>query len=295
MSEPEHDFLYYLSHVIGWIYFFAWSFSFYGQVIENYRRKSVRGLSFDFEAYNLLGFIGYTVYTIWGYLDPKIGAGIVAIQDIVFACHAVLLTIVTIIQIFIYYDKTDNEQKVSPTCKLIISCLVWGIFQVILIERILGLYDAHEVIEQKNVTFNFVIYLGWVKVFISLIKYMPQAYYNYVRKSTEGWNIHNILLDFTGGSFSFAQNILDTIRGQKVIDDDPTQSHSLNVAKYALSFISIVFDIIFMVQHFCLYSENDKVRDPKTENLITSIDVTGGQYTINRQNNQNNNDSSDVI
>ena len=50
----EKDSLYYLSHIFGWIYFAAWSISFYGQVIENYRRQSVSGLNFDFEIYNLV-------------------------------------------------------------------------------------------------------------------------------------------------------------------------------------------------------------------------------------------------
>lgn len=288
MAEEVHDFLFYLSQVIGWIYFFAWSFSFYGQVIENHKRKSVQGLSFDFEAYNLLGFIGYSIYTIWGYCDTKIGTGKIAIQDIIFAIHAVIITIVTIIQIFFYYDRTDPHQKVSSTCKLVITCLIWGFLQIILIERILGLYDPHNVSEKTGFAFNSVIYLGWCKVFISFIKYMPQAYFNYVRKSTEGWSIVNILLDFTGGSFSFAQNIIDTIRGDSIIIDDPTQNHTLNIAKYALSFVSIIFDIIFMIQHYCLYKDNNKIRDSKAEHLINSIDVSKGKFDLN----ENKNDSS---
>lgn len=267
MADVNHDFLFYLSQVIGWIYFFAWSFSFYGQVVENYKRKSVKGLSFDFEVYNLLGFVGYTVYTIWGYTDPTIGTGNVAIQDIIFAAHAVLLTIITIIQIFIYYDPSDSDQKVSYTCKMISTCILWGFFQIILVEQILGLYDPHEVKKKLHFVFNSVIYLGWCKVFISFIKYMPQAYFNYLRKSTEGWSIHNILLDFTGGSLSFAQNIIDTIRGQSIIDGGSDQSHTLNIAKYALSFISITFDIVFIIQHYCLYKDSN-YEHSKRDHLI---------------------------
>lgn len=36
-----------------------------------------------------------------------------------------------------------------------------------------------------------------------------QAWYNYRRKSTIGWSIGNILLDFTGGSLSLLQMFLD--------------------------------------------------------------------------------------
>ena len=59
--------------------------------------------------------------------------------------------------------------------------------------------------------------MGWCKVFISLIKYMPQVYRNYIRKSTVGWSICNVLCDFTGGSLSFAQNVIDYKRGIDII------------------------------------------------------------------------------
>lgn len=42
-----------------------------------------------------------------------------------------------------------------------------------------------------------------------MMKYVPQAILNYRRKSTEGWSIENILLDFTGGSLSMLQMIID--------------------------------------------------------------------------------------
>jgi cystinosin len=258
-EDDEGTVLYWLSHIIGWIYFAAWSVSFYGQVIENYNRKSVHGLSFDFEVYNLTGFTGYTIYTVWGYIQPGIGTGTVEIQDIAFAGHAVLITIVTIFQIFQYYDKNDPTQKVSKLCITINLLIWWGIFNIILVERILGLYDP----ANTEVKFNSIIYMGWCKVFISLIKYIPQAVFNYKRKSTVGWSIMNILLDFTGGSFSFAQNFIDSYRNQFSV------SGTLNIAKYALSIISMFFDIIFMIQHYCLYGKNRE--DRKFDNLVNTI------------------------
>lgn len=43
----------------------------------------------------------------------------------------------------------------------------------------------------------------------------PQAYMNYQRQSTEGWSIGNVLLDFTGGSFSLIQMILQSYNNSK--------------------------------------------------------------------------------
>lgn len=51
---------------------------------------------------------------------------------------------------------------------------------------------------------------SYIKLAITLIKYVPQAVMNYRRKSTVGWSIGNILLDFTGGMLSMLQMILNS-------------------------------------------------------------------------------------
>lgn len=50
---------------------------------------------------------------------------------------------------------------------------------------------------------------SYIKLTITLIKYVPQAVMNYNRKSTVGWSIGNILLDFTGGMLSMLQMMLN--------------------------------------------------------------------------------------
>lgn len=285
LMEPfqaeNSDFLYYLSAVLGWIYFFSWSLCFYGQVIENYRRKSVKGLCFDFEVYNIYGFTGYSIYTIWGYVDNDMGTGIVQIQDIIFAVHALIITSVTVLQICIYYQKGDPEQTVSIYCILLISVLFWGATILIFLEYILNYYDPHVSARGPNekYVFNSVIYLGWCKVLITLIKYAPQAYSNYIRKSTIGWNIHNILFDITGGSFSFAQNIVDTFR--PILPGETPRE--LNIAKYALSFVSILYDLLFLTQHYILYKQSNsdlQIRQTLLSESNNKIDINNIEYNI---------------
>ena len=53
--------------------------------------------------------------------------------------------------------------------------------------------------------FKVVSIMGYFKLSISFLKYLPQFYWNYKRKSTVGWSIINIILDMTGGLFSFLQ------------------------------------------------------------------------------------------
>ncbi|XP_074830759.1 cystinosin isoform X4 [Natator depressus] len=175
-----------IDQVTGWIYFFAWSISFYPQVFENWRRKSVVGLSFDYIAFNLTGFIAYSVFNVglfWiAYIKEQFlrqypnGVNPVDSNDVFFSLHAVALTLFTIFQCCIY-----------------------------------------------------------------------EAYMNFRRKSTEGWSIGNVLLDFTGGSFSLLQMFLQSYNNDewKLIFGDPT--------KFGLGLFSITFDVVFIIQHYCLY------------------------------------------
>ena len=79
---------------------------------------------------------------------------------------------------------------------------------------------------------------------------------NYKRQSTRGWNINQVLLDFTGGVFSVFQLCMEAYAkdDMSAITGDPV--------KFGLGSVSIVFDIMFMVQHYCLYkSNNTKLSD----------------------------------
>ena len=87
-----------------------------------------------------------------------------------------------------------------------------------------------------------------IKLGVTVSKYVPQALSNYRRKSTVGWSIGNVLLDLTGGFLSIAQLILDgATKGWSGVVGDPV--------KFALGFVSIVFDILFIVQHYVLYTD----------------------------------------
>ena len=173
------------------------------------------------------------------------------------------LTLITIIQILYYFDPKDKLQTVSHITITIILVMIWGAVLLVIVESGLEYYDPH-VKENRKYVFNSLVYMGWCKVFISLIKYIPQVISNYKRKSTIGWNIHNILLDFTGGAFSFGQNIVDSFRDDFSVTSDG-QPKGLNIAKFALSFISMFFDIIFMTQHYILYKDSNSDLGGKKE------------------------------
>ena len=130
-------------------------------------------------------------------------------------------------------------------CILIITCIGFGIS----IASHAAQHQKQQQQQQQQLNLlDFLYFLSFVKVGITLIKYIPQVLLNYRRKSTSGWQIWNILLDFTGGTLSIIQLI-----GDSLSQDGSWTGVIGNPAKLGLGLVSISFDIIFMVQHYVLY------------------------------------------
>ncbi|KAI4904231.1 hypothetical protein NFI96_031758 [Prochilodus magdalenae] len=232
-----------INQIIGWIYFLAWSISFYPQAYENWKRQSVVGLNFDFLALNFTGFIAYSVFNIGLFWIPYIkeeflksqpnGVNPVEANDVFFSLHALALTSVYICQCVIY---ERGGQKVSKVA-IVLLVIAWTFAFVTLFVAV----------GQKITWLQYLYYFSYIKLGVTLVKYIPQAYMNYKRQSTEGWSIGNVLLDFTGGSFSLLQMFLQSYNNDewKLIFGDPT--------KFGLGLFSIFFDVVFIIQHYCLY------------------------------------------
>eukprot|EP01028_Stygiella_incarcerata_P013029 TRINITY_DN81072_c0_g1_i1.p1 TRINITY_DN81072_c0_g1~~TRINITY_DN81072_c0_g1_i1.p1 ORF type:complete len:318 (+),score=49.36 TRINITY_DN81072_c0_g1_i1:91-954(+) len=247
--------LQWLAFVCGWSSTIAWSVSYYPQCIENYKRKCVIGFSFDFLAYNITGFLCYATYNSLLYWDPTVrrqyhdahGSGSVPVElnDVIFSLHAVVLVLFQIFQCFIY-DRGD--QKVSKTCK-IQSAIVWLYIAVAVSLGLAGTITYYQML----------VLLSFVKVWASFIKYTPQAYLNWLRKSTVGWNIVNVLLDFSGGVLSIMQMVF------LAIDQDDSNQITGNPAKLGLGVESLFFDAIFVFQHYALYTDRRDLDAPTLE------------------------------
>lgn len=209
------------------------------------------GLSFDFLALNLLGHTLYAIFNCSLYWNDHIeqeyfnrnprGLNPVIANDVAFSLHASLATLLTVVQCFIY---ERGEQRVSYTAQGIL-----GIFATVIVVAgiLVGTSTWHWL--------DFLYTLSYIKLAITLIKYVPQAVLNFRRKSTVGWSIENILLDFTGGTLSMLQMLLNAYNYDDwaSIFGDPT--------KFGLGLFSVLFDIVFIVQHYVLYKNRS---DPKT-------------------------------
>lgn len=235
-----------LSDILGWSYFTLWSISFYPQAFLNYRRKRVDGYSIDFATLNTIAFGCYSIYTInflWNdrvreeYRQRHHGKdNAVAPNDFAFAIHAFTLCCITLGQTWIY--PRAEGQQISRWHRFVVSAL----FTVATIE-------ALAVVSSILPTIDFLYHLSYFKLYGSAAKCVSQAYLNYTRKSTMGWSIENVLLDFSGAILSLLQSLLIAHL------DDNWSSITGNPVKLGLSILSIVFPSFFMLQHFVLYND----------------------------------------
>jgi len=201
----------------------------------------------------------------------------VSTNDVFFGFHAVCLTVINIIQVALY---ERGRQKVSWLAMILIgmgmtSSIIWSICIAS------GLSQWIELL----------YYLSYIKLTLTFIKYCPQVYLNWKRKSTVGWNIINILLDLTGGTLSILQLLLDCW-----IDDDWTGITG-NFAKFGLGFVSIFFDIIFITQHYYFYTDRSEplIKDGLVNNNgYDESEVKGLVDDNNNSNKENNNGYSAV-
>ena len=117
------------------------------------------------------------------------------------------------------------------------------------------------------------------------MKYCPQVYLNWKRKSTVGWSIINIMLDFTGGMGSILQQVFDYVdQGQQTGTYDFFHpgggGDAFNIIKFLLGVIAVSFDLIFLTQHFILYRHNrydaamEKVLAEERNESVTKRDST---------------------
>jgi len=169
-------------------------------------------------------------------------------NDVAFAAHATVLSAITLSQYFpaIWgFDKTANRgSRISKGIVLIIigSAIVVGGASFIVSLK-------HDDDPKSGWAWIDVIYtVSYIKLFVTLVKYFPQLVTNYRNRSTKGWSIAQILLDFAGGILSLGQLGIDSY-----LQHD-WSGITGNPVKLALGNASIFFDILFMVQHYCLYT-----------------------------------------
>jgi cystinosin len=108
------------------------------------------------------------------------------------------------------------------------------------------------------------------------MKYIPQALLNYNRKTTVGWNITGNFMDLEGSILSILQLILDCN------DLNDWGGITGNFVKLALGSVSMLYDILFIVQRYVLYPPLDDTIQASMsyEPLLYDSDKNSDIYSI---------------
>jgi len=195
---------------------------------------------------NFFGFGCYSAYNVGLFYVPSIRqeyadangghSSSVRANDVFFALHAFAACSIGLLQIK-FYER--GRQRFSRACLLAVA--------LFLLATPLAAIIFASVEAPWATAFNFLYGLSFVKLAISIVKYVPQVLLNARRRSTDGWNIDNVMLDFTGGVLSLAQQMIDSgcSHDWGAISGDPV--------KFGLGFTSMVFDLIFMGQHYVCF------------------------------------------
>lgn len=236
---------------MGWLYFLMWTVSFYPQLIANFRRKSVEGLSLDYMMLNIAGFACYTVFNVALFSSATVQAEYkqrfhtisipVELNDVLFGIHALLLSIALAVQCVVYPRAPTQKVSIGTSLGLSITTILGLAYVGTLAVR--GEHDA------PWTWLDLCYYCSFVKMGVTLVKYIPQVHLNHIRRSTEGWAIDNVLLDMGGGLLSTAQLLTNCY----VLADWTAVTG--NPIKFGLGLTSMVFDLVFALQHYVWFRQ----------------------------------------
>ena len=227
-----------LNSLCGWIYAAAFLGGYFFISFEIYQKKTSAGLSWNYFVLSLLGYLYYLFYFFWGMESQSSDiASSIHFQDFLFIICSVLWHGIVYFQMRMYPGCSEN--RVSWVYAGLCALSFGSIF---IVYAITG--DAVE-----TMTF-----MGTLKTIFSVYMLIPQAILNWKRKSTYGWSVLNCILDVFAGLFSIVQVMIDYWG----LDLPVTQRgpRDLNIAKLSLGLVCVVFDILFIYQHFYLYRGN---------------------------------------
>nr|POE86920.1 cystinosin like [Quercus suber] len=211
--------------------------------------RTTQGLIPDFPLLNIFGFGFYTFSTALFLHSPSIRAQYAArhplspkptvrTNDLIFGLHGFILSLITYSQFWSrlwgWKVETNVQRRANKTTLgLICGCLV--ALAVVCIFVLANHGDSGNPWE-------------WIDVLaMTVFKYFPQVLFNIQRRSTSGWSVSQVLLDFVGGILSLAQLMIDSA------SQADWSGLVGNPVKLGLANTSLLFDIIFLTQHYVLY------------------------------------------
>jgi cystinosin len=149
--------------------------------ISNLYRRSVEGLSIEFQMLNLLGFACYSAYNLALFCIPSVQAQYrhayssripVGLEDVAFAVHAMLITALTLTQCVLF--ERGGQRFFTP-----IGSTASAVGAAALLSFAIVGAAEHSGAGQLGGAWltwlNLLLLLSTIKLVVSLVKYIPQV------------------------------------------------------------------------------------------------------------------------
>jgi cystinosin len=245
----------------GWAYAIVWGFAFYPTLYLNYTLKTADSISLDYVALNIVGYICYSISILLQLKNDIVrnqymqvfngNLPLLSNADLFYSFHGIILLLTLLSQI-IFGNLLWNFHNERINFK------IHRLTRTILF--ILALFTlTNWLIDDPNLTFlNLAINLAYVKIIISLIKYIPQVIRNYRRKSMYGISKLQIMLDLLGAFFSFMEFYLK--KELPLID-----ALNANRGKIGITIVTFLFACIFLGQVYIYGTEKQEKNKDKED------------------------------
>ncbi|KAL7100551.1 hypothetical protein ACP275_08G004700 [Erythranthe tilingii] len=158
-----------------------------------------------------------------------------------------------------YHNKYDSNQRGSQKFLKTSICLV----SIAMLAAAICVLIAIP----KHSWFWLVSCFNTIQVIMTVTMYFPQALLNFKRKTTSGFSVGNILLDFLGGITNAIQMVMQSI------DQNSLENLFGNIGKTLLALVTIFFDIVLLIQHYLLYPSK-KIPPPPPNSTVVNVELT---------------------
>ncbi|KOB71561.1 Cystinosin [Operophtera brumata] len=299
-----------ISSIMGWIYFAAWSVSFYPQIFINFKRKSVVGLNFDFLALNIMGFTLYSLFNCGLFFSKAIqteyferhprGHNPVLLNDVFFSLHAAFATLVTITQCFLY-EFERHPRGHNPVLLNDVFFSLHAAFATLVTITQCFLYEferhprGHNPVLLNDVFFSlhaaFATLVTITQCFLYEFERHPRGH-NPVLLNDVFFSLHAAFATLVTITQCFLYEVtrwsignifLDFVGGflsvlQMMLNAynyDDWASFFGDFTKFGLGAFSLIFDIFFILQHYVFYREGKDFMMVKSSDESSDMTSSG--------------------
>lgn len=245
-DEDFSDSFCYFGNLSGWISSIVWFIVLFPQIIKNYKRKSVKGISNLWAAMN---FFASLINVIFIY-----SSGSMPFYAKVSSIYMPVIEYGFLLQIFYYHDSPNTDKKRY--------FFLLNVFIVLLLALLVYLAAEYK---------NSLTYVEWASILLWSFETFPQIFLNFKLENTIGLSKFGQIVTFIGKSCDITSNYLLII---------PYQYRFLGFFSTTNSYICIIQVLFYLKNEKNITIQNEEDKPLKNNEEIAHIKINKGRLIL---------------